>query len=115
MQLRRQAVESCGDTSPVVQPIAWKADGHLSTVQCALADAGAANGADLARAAGKKLFGTISNIDQVFAVIGRAAAERQDGEAVRTGARLGRDIAWVNRPQALERRQHAAQSGNRHE
>src|SRR5213596_1206674 len=115
MQLRRQAVESCGDTSPVVQPIAWKADGDLSTVQRAFADAGAANGADLARAAGKKLFGTISDIDQVFDVIGCAATERQNGKSVRTGARLGRDIARINRSQAFERRQHTAQSGNRHE
>src|SRR5205807_10101413 len=93
MQLRRQAVETCRDASPIVEPIAWKAHGDLSAVQCALADAGAANGADLVRAARKKLFGIISDIDQVFAVIGCAATERQKGEAVRTGARLGRDIA----------------------
>ena len=73
--MRRQAVESCGDASPIIEPIAWKADGDLHAVQCAFADAGAANGADLARAAGKKLFGIVSDIDQVFAVIGRAAAE----------------------------------------
>src|SRR4029077_5258354 len=98
MQLRRQAVETCGNASPIVEPIARKADGDLSAIQCAFADAGAANGADLARAAGEKLFGTISDIDQVFAVIGRAAAEWQNGESVRTGTRLCRDIARINRP-----------------
>src|SRR5712691_9187332 len=104
MQLRRQAVETCRDALPIVEPIAWKADGDLSAVQCALADAGAANGADLARAAGKKLFGIISDIDQVFAVIGCAGAKRQNGEAIRPAARLGRNIARINRPQAVERR-----------
>src|SRR5260370_33861224 len=106
MQLRRQSVETCSDASPIVKPIAWKADCNLGAVQCALADAGAANGADLARAAGKKLLGIISDIDQVFAVIGCAATELQKGEAVRTGVRLGRDIARINRSQAIERRQH---------
>src|SRR6266849_468912 len=100
MQLRRQAVETGGNASPIVQPIAWKADGDLRTIQCALADTGAADGADLARAAREKLFWTISDIDQVFAVIGCAAAEWQNGESVRTGARLDRDIARINRSQA---------------
>jgi hypothetical protein len=64
------------------------------------------------RAAGKELLGLVREIDEVFAFIGRAGAERQDGEPVRTGGRLRLDITRIDGAQPLGRRQHRAEAGD---
>jgi hypothetical protein len=92
VQSRRQPVEARCNIAPIAQPIALKTNGDLRAIECALADAGALNRTGRTRAAGEKLFGIVCGIDEVFAVIRRSAAKRQNGKPVRTRRRLRSDI-----------------------
>ena len=60
-----------------------------------------------ARAKREELLGIGAEIDQIFAVIGRAGAERQNGEPVRAGGGLCLDITRIDGAQPVERRQLA--------
>src|SRR5215472_3291697 len=115
MQLRRQAVEACGNISPIRKPIARKADTDLRAAKRALADTTTRNRAGLARAACEKLLGIVEAVDEVLPFIRGASTKRQNSKPVWSGLGLSREVTWINRAQALERRQHAGQSGNGHE
>ena len=110
MQLRHQPAGAGGDAAPIVKPSAWKAQRDCGGVDLPLIQAGAAHGADLARAAGEELLGRRPDIDQILAVVGRAGAKRHDGEPVRAGTGLGFDIARIDRPQPVRGRQDRARS-----
>ena len=115
MQLRRQPFEARRNIAPIAQPVAWKTNADLRAMERSLADAGAWNRTGRTRATGEKLFGIACGINEVFAVIRRGAAKRQNGKPVRTRRRLRSDLAWIDRAQPLERRQHSGQAHDCHE
>ena len=114
MQLRRQAVEGCGDISPIRKTVARKADTDLRAAKCAFADTATRNRAGLARAACEKLLGIVEAVDEVLPFIRGASTKRQKSKPIWSGLGLSREVTRINRAQALERRQHAGQSGNCH-
>ena len=61
---------------------------------------------------GEELLGPFGEINQVFALVGRAGAERQNGESVRTRRRLGLDIARIDGAQPHIGREHAVETGD---
>src|SRR5215469_2043621 len=109
-QLRRQPVESRCNITPIAEPIARKADGHLGAFERALADAGPRGPTGAMRAAGEELFRIACWINEVFTIVRRAAAKRQNRKPVRSRLRLRAEIARIDRAQPLERRQHTRQS-----
>src|SRR6516162_3329750 len=84
MQLRRQAVEACGDISPIRKPIARNADTDLRAAKCAFADTATRNRAGLARAACEKLLGIVEAVDEVLPFMHETTKEQ--AHLVRTRA-----------------------------
>ena len=112
MQLRDEPVEAGGDGAPIAKPGAREAKCDLGRFEHPFLNAGAGHRIAGTRAKSEKLLGIASDIDQIFARIGRAGAERQNGKPVRSRARVGFDIARIDGAQPIERRQLGAEPVN---
>jgi hypothetical protein len=58
------------------------------------------------------LLGLVREINQVFALVGRAGAERYDGEPIGPAGCRRLDVARINRAQSHHRWQHSAERGD---
>src|SRR5262249_28160775 len=96
-----QPLDAVADRAPIAEPVARKAHHDVGAPDATAVKAGARRGTRaIAAAAHEKALGRRGIVDQILVLIGCAIAKGEDRKSIRGGDGLGRDVAWIDDPDA---------------
>src|SRR5262249_51393913 len=111
-----EPLDAVADELPIAKPVAREAHHNVGAADAPAVEAGPRRGTRaIAAAAHEKPPRRRGIVDQSLALIGCAIAKGEDRKAVIAGDGLGRDVAWIDDPDALSGRQRVAGDRNRDE